>query len=178
MLLSCDGPYDNVLKIKPPMVFGPAEVEALVRCIGGVLAEELTPQAAGHIAQMEKEHWEQVRKREPHLFAHTRMRERPCDCGGRGRYGGSCSCTLRRDQLAPRQLVFLLMPCPCHVLVCRFAPLSMLAMHRMSVNCRPLAWPCLPLPLPPPTTQAIRMRTQLLQPRQPPNCDDGDEPMY
>jgi ethanolamine-phosphate phospho-lyase len=30
VLLSTDGPYDNVLKIKPPMVFGRAEVDLLV----------------------------------------------------------------------------------------------------------------------------------------------------
>jgi 4-aminobutyrate aminotransferase-like enzyme len=34
VLLSTDGPADNVIKIKPPLVFGPAEVDRLVAVLG------------------------------------------------------------------------------------------------------------------------------------------------
>jgi ethanolamine-phosphate phospho-lyase len=30
VLLSCDGPFDNVIKIKPPMVFGVEEADLLL----------------------------------------------------------------------------------------------------------------------------------------------------
>lgn len=39
VLLSTDGPADNVLKIKPPMVFSEPDVETLVGELDGVLAE-------------------------------------------------------------------------------------------------------------------------------------------
>lgn len=38
VLLSCDGPYDSVIKLKPPMCFGSAEVDMLMahlRCVCG-----------------------------------------------------------------------------------------------------------------------------------------------
>jgi 4-aminobutyrate aminotransferase-like enzyme len=34
VLLSTDGPAENVIKIKPPLVFGPAEVDCLVAVLG------------------------------------------------------------------------------------------------------------------------------------------------
>jgi 4-aminobutyrate aminotransferase-like enzyme len=34
VLLSTDGPADNVVKIKPPLVFGPAQVDHLVTVLG------------------------------------------------------------------------------------------------------------------------------------------------
>ncbi len=40
ILISTDGPLHNVLKIKPPMVFGPAEAERLVRTLDGILGED------------------------------------------------------------------------------------------------------------------------------------------
>ena len=45
ILLSTDGPYENVLKIKPPMVFGFNEVDHLVKALRAVLSTELTPAA-------------------------------------------------------------------------------------------------------------------------------------
>ncbi len=33
LLLSCDGPYDNVIKIKPPMVFGAHEADRLLAAL-------------------------------------------------------------------------------------------------------------------------------------------------
>jgi 4-aminobutyrate aminotransferase-like enzyme len=33
VLLSTDGPYDNVLKIKPPMVFSDQQADIVVACI-------------------------------------------------------------------------------------------------------------------------------------------------
>lgn len=33
VMMSTDGPYDNVIKIKPPMVFGMAEVDTLVETL-------------------------------------------------------------------------------------------------------------------------------------------------
>ena len=43
ILLSTDGPYENVLKIKPPMVFGFKEVDRLVSTMKEVLSTELLP---------------------------------------------------------------------------------------------------------------------------------------
>jgi 4-aminobutyrate aminotransferase-like enzyme len=40
VLLSTDGPEDNVLKIKPPLVFTAADADHLVRTLGRVLEEE------------------------------------------------------------------------------------------------------------------------------------------
>lgn len=40
VLLSTDGPDHNVLKIKPPLVFGPADADLLVRRLEEVLAED------------------------------------------------------------------------------------------------------------------------------------------
>ena len=33
VLLSCDGPWDNVIKIKPPMVFGVVEADVMLRVL-------------------------------------------------------------------------------------------------------------------------------------------------
>jgi 4-aminobutyrate aminotransferase-like enzyme len=38
VLLSSDGPYDNVLKIKPPLVFGRAEADILCDELDQVLS--------------------------------------------------------------------------------------------------------------------------------------------
>lgn len=40
VLISTDGPYDNVLKIKPPMVFGAAEADILLEALDGALRGE------------------------------------------------------------------------------------------------------------------------------------------
>ncbi len=40
ILMSTDGPYENVLKIKPPMVFGKKEVDFLVETLDKVLQED------------------------------------------------------------------------------------------------------------------------------------------
>ena len=40
ILISTDGPLHNVLKIKPPLVFGPREADRLVETLGCVLKEE------------------------------------------------------------------------------------------------------------------------------------------
>lgn len=37
ILISTDGPYDNVLKIKPPLSFNSANVDTLVHCLGQIL---------------------------------------------------------------------------------------------------------------------------------------------
>jgi 4-aminobutyrate aminotransferase-like enzyme len=39
VLVSTDGPHNNVLKIKPPLVFATADVDRLVECLDGVLGE-------------------------------------------------------------------------------------------------------------------------------------------
>jgi 4-aminobutyrate aminotransferase-like enzyme len=39
VLLSTDGPDHNVLKIKPPMVFGPADGEELIAALDSALVE-------------------------------------------------------------------------------------------------------------------------------------------
>ena len=39
ILISTDGPLHNVLKIKPPMVFGPTEADRLVQTLDGILGE-------------------------------------------------------------------------------------------------------------------------------------------
>jgi ethanolamine-phosphate phospho-lyase len=60
VLLSCDGPYDNVIKVKPPMVFGRPEVDQLVAALVGLLQEELTSQQWQVLMAAEEEHWQQV----------------------------------------------------------------------------------------------------------------------
>jgi 4-aminobutyrate aminotransferase-like enzyme len=40
LLLSTDGPQDNVLKIKPPLVFTPSDAERLIRTFAEVLEED------------------------------------------------------------------------------------------------------------------------------------------
>jgi 4-aminobutyrate aminotransferase-like enzyme len=40
VLMSTDGPYHNVLKIKPPMVFGEKEADFLLTTLGQVLRED------------------------------------------------------------------------------------------------------------------------------------------
>ncbi len=40
ILISTDGPFDNVLKIKPPLVFSRANAEFFVKTLDGVLAED------------------------------------------------------------------------------------------------------------------------------------------
>jgi len=38
VLISTDGPFDNVLKIKPPMAFGEAEADILLKAADRALA--------------------------------------------------------------------------------------------------------------------------------------------
>ena len=38
VLLSTDGPFDNMLKIKPPMAFGRAEADIMVEALDAALA--------------------------------------------------------------------------------------------------------------------------------------------
>ncbi|KAJ9533261.1 hypothetical protein QJQ45_018384 [Haematococcus lacustris] len=57
VLLSCDGPYDNVVKMKPPLVFGLAEADRLVGCISAVLREELTPGTWASLMAAEGQAW-------------------------------------------------------------------------------------------------------------------------
>ena len=40
VLMSTDGPYENVLKIKPPMVFGEADCDFLLSTLSRVLKED------------------------------------------------------------------------------------------------------------------------------------------
>jgi 4-aminobutyrate aminotransferase-like enzyme len=40
ILMSSDGPYQNVLKIKPPMVFSIENAKELMRCLKIVLKED------------------------------------------------------------------------------------------------------------------------------------------
>jgi ethanolamine-phosphate phospho-lyase len=44
VLLTTDGPLDNIIKIKPPIVFSEANVDHMIRELRELLAEEL-PQA-------------------------------------------------------------------------------------------------------------------------------------
>jgi 4-aminobutyrate aminotransferase-like enzyme/Ser/Thr protein kinase RdoA (MazF antagonist) len=46
VLLSTDGPFHNVLKIKPPMVFSSADVDFVISQLDEVLAEGVSPQKA------------------------------------------------------------------------------------------------------------------------------------
>ena len=57
MLLSCDGPFDSVLKVKPPLVFGRAEVEQLVGALSELLDQELTAERWEELMALEEEHW-------------------------------------------------------------------------------------------------------------------------
>ncbi|GAX77014.1 hypothetical protein CEUSTIGMA_g4461.t1 [Chlamydomonas eustigma] len=56
ILMSTDGPYDNVLKIKPPMMFGRKEVDTLVSNLRAVLSVELTPSVFDKILIEEQKH--------------------------------------------------------------------------------------------------------------------------
>ena len=40
ILLSTDGPFHNVLKIKPPMVFNETDADFLVETLDGILKED------------------------------------------------------------------------------------------------------------------------------------------
>jgi 4-aminobutyrate aminotransferase-like enzyme len=40
ILLSTDGPFHNVIKIKPPLVFTEANADFLVSTLGKILAED------------------------------------------------------------------------------------------------------------------------------------------
>ncbi|KAG2451934.1 hypothetical protein HYH02_003708 [Chlamydomonas schloesseri] len=57
VLLSTDGPYDNVIKIKPPLAFGQREADALVEQLRQVLATELTPGVRAALEAAEEAHW-------------------------------------------------------------------------------------------------------------------------
>jgi 4-aminobutyrate aminotransferase-like enzyme len=48
ILLSTDGPFHNVLKIKPPMVFNEADADFLVETFNEILREDLVVDAAPH----------------------------------------------------------------------------------------------------------------------------------
>ncbi|GLI69486.1 hypothetical protein VaNZ11_014119 [Volvox africanus] len=60
VLLSTDGPYDNVLKIKPPLVFGIREAEVLLGQLSEVLERELTTDVLQQLSQREDEVWGSV----------------------------------------------------------------------------------------------------------------------
>src|SRR5262245_60674114 len=45
VLLSTDGPLHNVLKIKPPMVFGPADADLLVETLNECLRDSASSRA-------------------------------------------------------------------------------------------------------------------------------------
>ncbi|GIL74813.1 hypothetical protein Vretimale_2410 [Volvox reticuliferus] len=60
VLLSTDGPYDNVLKIKPPLVFGITEAEILLGQLSEVLDQELTTDVRQQLSQREDEVWASV----------------------------------------------------------------------------------------------------------------------
>ncbi|GIL48167.1 hypothetical protein Vafri_4859 [Volvox africanus] len=60
VLLSTDGPYDNVLKIKPPLVFGIREAEMLLGQLSEVLERELTADVLHQLNQREDEVWASV----------------------------------------------------------------------------------------------------------------------
>ncbi|GLC36267.1 hypothetical protein PLESTB_000604100 [Pleodorina starrii] len=60
VLLSTDGPYDNVIKIKPPLVFGFREADVLLQQLGEVLRRELTPDVRQRLSQREDELWAAV----------------------------------------------------------------------------------------------------------------------
>ena len=56
VLLSTDGPYDNVIKMKPPMSWGRAEVDLLVQQLSESLKEDLTPTARAKVEREEEKH--------------------------------------------------------------------------------------------------------------------------
>ncbi|KAG2486694.1 hypothetical protein HYH03_014623 [Edaphochlamys debaryana] len=56
VLLSTDGPYDNVVKMKPPMVFGRREADTLLHHLGEVLSTELTPAQLQRLEAEEDQH--------------------------------------------------------------------------------------------------------------------------
>lgn len=60
ILLSTDGPYDNVIKMKPPMVFGRAEADVLVANLREVLEELGQPGVLAGLAREEDAFWEAV----------------------------------------------------------------------------------------------------------------------
>ncbi|EFJ46733.1 hypothetical protein VOLCADRAFT_92827 [Volvox carteri f. nagariensis] len=60
VLISTDGPYDNVIKIKPPMVFGIREADMLLREFREVLEQELTADVRQKLRRREDELWTSV----------------------------------------------------------------------------------------------------------------------
>lgn len=55
-LLSTDGPYDNILKLKPPMCFTAQNADDVAAALRLVLSEELTPEVVAAIAVEEEAH--------------------------------------------------------------------------------------------------------------------------
>ena len=51
VLVTTDGPKDNVLKLKPPMVFGRAEVDHLLQELTAILHEELPGANSANLLQ-------------------------------------------------------------------------------------------------------------------------------
>ncbi|KXZ47610.1 hypothetical protein GPECTOR_34g769 [Gonium pectorale] len=60
VLLSTDGPYDNVIKMKPPLVFGFREVDVLLSQLSEVMARELTAAVRSELLAQEEGHWAAV----------------------------------------------------------------------------------------------------------------------
>jgi ethanolamine-phosphate phospho-lyase len=59
VLLSSDGPAANVIKIKPPMVFGESEVDTMVLVMSEVLTELTSPSRLAQVQALEQQHWQQ-----------------------------------------------------------------------------------------------------------------------
>jgi ethanolamine-phosphate phospho-lyase len=59
VLLSSDGPAGNVIKIKPPMVFGREEVDVMVLVMSEVLTELTSAQRLTQLGVLEQQHWQQ-----------------------------------------------------------------------------------------------------------------------
>lgn len=60
ILLSTDGPYENVIKIKPPMCFTAADADTLMQALRHVLKSELTADVQRGIAEEERQYRESV----------------------------------------------------------------------------------------------------------------------
>lgn len=56
VLVSTDGPYDNVIKLKPALVFGRKEADKFLEALRAVLDEELTPQQWSLVEEQEARH--------------------------------------------------------------------------------------------------------------------------
>eukprot|EP00877_Chromochloris_zofingiensis_P010667 jgi/Chrzof1/5854/Cz16g18070.t1 len=60
VLVSSDGPYDNVIKMKPPMVFNRQNADEVVATLRSILTQDLTPQKKSELDVLEQAHFIQV----------------------------------------------------------------------------------------------------------------------